>query len=80
MVIQDVSSKNNKKYKAVFVVYPLCKNINIITLVIINIHTKIRMGHKEIHQIIKSNYFEDGLRGLSIFIFYTLTLFPLWYF
>lgn len=57
MVVQDVSRKNNKKSEAVFVVYHLCKNINIIMLIIKNTHIKIRMGHKEIHQITESNYF-----------------------
>lgn len=57
MVVQDVSRKNNKKSEAVFVAYHLCKNINIITLIIKNTHVKICMGHKEIHQIIEGNYF-----------------------
>lgn len=57
MVVQDVSRENNKKSEAVFVIYHLCKNINIITLIIKNTHVKIRMDRKEVHQIIESNYF-----------------------
>lgn len=52
---------------------------NIINLIINNIYARIYVGHKEIHQITKSDYFYGGIKR-TIFISYSLTFFYNMYF
>ena len=49
-------NENNKEFEATFMVYHLSKKI-IINLIIKSIYVRIYMSHKEIHNIIKSDYF-----------------------